>query len=142
MAKVLAAWKTSRLELGAEVNFVSSMTWQSIPPPADPETPNSFGFSPQSTPEKDLVLILISDFYDDPSNATAVQSSLNALVNTIDSVAAQEGSSYPYVYLNYAADFQNPLGSTGVEYIQQLVAKKYDPCGMFQTQLVGGFKLF
>ena len=142
MAKVHGAWKTSRSQLGATVDFVSSMTWQSVPSPPAANNPNSFGFSSSSTPQKNLVLVLISDFYSNPGNASAISTSLCALINSINSLAQGEGIDVPYVYLNYAAPFQDPLGSTGQEMVQRAVARKYDPRGFFQTRLRGGFKLF
>ncbi|KAL2862588.1 FAD-binding oxidoreductase [Aspergillus lucknowensis] len=48
-----------------------------------------------------------------------------------------------YIYLNYADGTQNPLrgyGSENMAYIAQ-VANKYDPDGVFQTLVPGGFKI-
>lgn len=47
-----------------------------------------------------------------------------------------------YIYLNYADKTQNPLrgyGDENVEYIKE-VAARYDPEGVFQTPVPGGFK--
>ncbi|KAF7876404.1 hypothetical protein EAF04_001496 [Stromatinia cepivora] len=144
LKKVLATFRSSRLQVGSKVNsVVSSMTWQSIPPPpSDPLTPNSMGFSPLSAPQKNLVMILISDFWTDPASEAPIRASLKALIASIDSISQQEGKFVAYKYLNYAADFQDPLSTTGRKGFQQIVAKKYDPAGMFQTQVPGGFKLF
>lgn len=50
---------------------------------------------------------------------------------------------YPFEYLNYAAPFQDPLGSYGAHNLQFLrdVAGRYDPDGFFREALPGGFKL-
>ncbi|KAL4901185.1 hypothetical protein BDW74DRAFT_187841 [Aspergillus multicolor] len=48
-----------------------------------------------------------------------------------------------YIYLNYADKTQNPLrgyGDENVEFIRQ-VAQRYDPDGVFQRQVPGGFKV-
>ncbi|KAI9374423.1 hypothetical protein BJX61DRAFT_301221 [Aspergillus egyptiacus] len=48
-----------------------------------------------------------------------------------------------YIYLNYADKTQNPLrgyGDENVEFIRE-VALRYDPDGVFQTQVPGGFKV-
>lgn len=48
-----------------------------------------------------------------------------------------------YVYLNYADKSQDPLrgyGEQSVKYIRR-VAEKYDPHGVFQYQVPGGFKV-
>ncbi|KAI0424493.1 FAD-binding domain-containing protein [Xylaria sp. FL1042] len=48
-----------------------------------------------------------------------------------------------FVYLNYADADQDPLGSYGAANIKLMkdVAAKYDPMGVFQTLLPGGFKI-
>jgi hypothetical protein len=60
-------------------------------------------------------------------------------------VAAKKLSLYrKYFYLNYAASWQDPISGYGAANKAQLqaVSKKYDPSGVFQTQVPGGFKLF
>jgi FAD/FMN-containing dehydrogenase len=66
-----------------------------------------------------------------------------AFVAELDGVARSVGGDYPYVYLNYAAGNQNPLRSYGAENLEfmQRVAEKYDPLGVFQEQVPGGFKV-
>lgn len=48
-----------------------------------------------------------------------------------------------YIYLDYADSTQNPLAGYGVKNLQKLksVSEKYDPRGVFQTAVPGGFKL-
>lgn len=48
-----------------------------------------------------------------------------------------------WVYLNYADQSQDPLGSYGVENVDFMkgVAEKYDPRKVFQDLCPGGFKL-
>ena len=68
---------------------------------------------------------------------------------TVDWVAAvnqatqASGAFNPFLYLNYAGDFQDPLGGYGaanVKFMKQ-VAKKYNPEGVFQQLMPGGFKI-
>lgn len=46
-------------------------------------------------------------------------------------------------YINYANDWQDPLGSYGAENIAKIkaAAAKFDPAGIFQTRAPGGFKI-
>lgn len=46
-------------------------------------------------------------------------------------------------YINYANDWQDPLGSYGAENIAKIkaAASKFDPAGIFQTRAPGGFKI-
>ncbi|KAL4995572.1 hypothetical protein BDV10DRAFT_202865 [Aspergillus recurvatus] len=48
-----------------------------------------------------------------------------------------------YIYMNYAAREQNPLRGYGDENLEfiKTVSSKYDPLGVFQRQVPGGFKV-
>ncbi|KAK7984770.1 oxidoreductase [Apiospora saccharicola] len=58
--------------------------------------------------------------------------------------AARLGVRNPYVYLNYAASWQDPIGGygDGNKGFLQEVSRNYDPQGLFQKSVPGGFKLF
>ncbi|KAL4779282.1 hypothetical protein BJX76DRAFT_365365 [Aspergillus varians] len=61
----------------------------------------------------------------------------------LDEYSKSIGKYNEYIYLNYADKTQNPLrgyGDENVEFIQS-VATRYDPHGVFQTQVPGGFKV-
>ncbi|KAL4877159.1 hypothetical protein BJY04DRAFT_230844 [Aspergillus karnatakaensis] len=64
-------------------------------------------------------------------------------MDELEDYAKSVGGDYPYVYLNYAAANQNPLRSYGEENLEFLrtVSEKYDPLGVFQEQVPGGFKV-
>lgn len=49
----------------------------------------------------------------------------------------------PYLYMNYADGSQDVVASYGNASVSKLrsVAEKYDPHGMFQTRIPGGFKI-
>lgn len=57
--------------------------------------------------------------------------------------AEQLGVDKSFVYLNYAAQFQDPIASYGAASVQKLrvVSAQYDPDGMFSRWLPGGFKI-
>lgn len=61
-----------------------------------------------------------------------------------DELAVEMGMMRDWVYLNYAAPDQDPLGSYGEGNVRVLreVSRKYDPTGLFQTSVPGGFKLW
>jgi hypothetical protein len=58
-------------------------------------------------------------------------------------VAGTENGLLDFVYLNYAGGSQKVVSSYGKDNICQMwdVSKKYDPKGVFQHRLPGGFKL-
>jgi hypothetical protein len=65
------------------------------------------------------------------------------LTDGIQKFAESKGTAINYLYLNYADKNQNPLAGYGVENVNFMkdVAKKYDPFGVYQTLLPGGFKI-
>jgi hypothetical protein len=72
-----------------------------------------------------------------------LEKGLKGLIQAIDAILDQEGVRDDHIYLNEAAAWQDPFkgyGQKNIDFMKQ-VAKKYDPKGMFQKQVVGGFKL-
>ncbi|KAG8664692.1 uncharacterized protein FPOAC1_013472 [Fusarium poae] len=62
---------------------------------------------------------------------------------TMKQYSIDQGAAVDWEYLNYADFTQDPLSTYGpknVDFIRK-VAKKYDPKGVFQTRLPGGFKI-
>lgn len=57
--------------------------------------------------------------------------------------SAELGAAVDWEYLNYADYTQNPLKTYGEENVAftREVAVKYDPAGVFQTRMPGGFKI-
>ncbi|PVI04939.1 FAD binding domain-containing protein [Periconia macrospinosa] len=122
----------------------SQLTFQAImPAPKADSPPNSLGFSSTEAPEKDLVFLQIVFSYPDPSASEGLQSALKDFVGIFDAAAEEEGVKHRFVYLNFAAAFQDPFAGYGADSLRGLrrVARRYDPQGVFQKQ-VGGFKLF
>jgi hypothetical protein len=65
------------------------------------------------------------------------------MIEDIAEIAVEMGLLHEFQYLNYADPSQDPIGSYGEENASFLreVSKKYDPRGVFQRQVPGGFKL-
>jgi len=65
------------------------------------------------------------------------------LIRKISEYAESIDAANPYLYLNYADTTQDPLASYGAEAVDKMkaAAKKYDPSGVFQTLVPGGFKI-
>ncbi|KUL90285.1 hypothetical protein ZTR_02036 [Talaromyces verruculosus] len=69
---------------------------------------------------------------------------LESMINAIDSYTRDQDTCLEFTFLNDAHFSQNPLADYGEgRYANlQTVAGKYDPTGVFQKLLPGGFKLF
>lgn len=80
------------------------------------------------------------------SNSTAngiVERKAGKVMDDIADLASSMGLLHEFQYLNYADPSQDPIGSYGLENVQRLheASRKYDPHGVFQKQVPGGFKL-
>lgn len=66
-----------------------------------------------------------------------------ALTDGIQKFAQEHETTVEYLYLNYADKDQNPLSTYGADKVafMKKVAKKYDPLGVYQRLLPGGFKI-
>ena len=102
---------------------------------------NSLGLDPSEGP---LVLCLLSITWNLPQDDQLVNNVAKGLLLGIEVATKTSGHFKSYKYLNYAANFQNPIASYGQGSVANLrqVSKKYDPTGLFQTSVPGGFKLF
>ncbi|RMZ66126.1 FAD binding domain containing [Pyrenophora seminiperda CCB06] len=65
------------------------------------------------------------------------------LVRRVSEYSESIDAANPYLYLNYADITQDPLASYGAEAVKKMkaAARKYDPSGVFQKLVPGGFKV-
>ena len=147
MNKIHAMWSEIVPEICkqyAAAKPIAEITFQALPaPPRNGTSPNSFGFSADETPEKDLLFLQIIFTFENAASFDGFEEGLKDLVKMVEDITKKEGVYHPWKYLNFAASFQDPLGSYGKKELKQLkkVAHKYDPSGVFQTLVPGGFKL-
>lgn len=68
---------------------------------------------------------------------------LKEAIDEIEAFVKEIGADVPFRYLNYCDGSQNPLGTYGEENVKKMkaAAAKYDPTGVFQTRVPGGFKI-
>jgi hypothetical protein len=102
---------------------------------------NSLRLSPESGPLVSLLLLAYRAKKDDDEKLLAAQKDT---LNKIRDEAVKRNVHVPFEFLDYAFSQQDPVGSYGVENRERLrdVSRKYDPEGVFQKLVPGGFKLF
>ena len=102
---------------------------------------NSLGLNAS---DGDVFNLLIAISWDDAEDDDRIVGGTKKFIAQTDQVAESMGLSNPYIYLNYAAVWQDPIDGYGVMVKSELqeVSEKYDPTGVFQKQVPGGFKLF
>lgn len=87
--------------------------------------------------------MLVAGLWDDTASNELVHEVAQNLVRDIDSKAKSMGMLHEFQYINYADPSQHPIQSYGKDNVERLISasRKYDPKGVFQRQVPGGFKL-
>ena len=77
------------------------------------------------------------------SDDEIITETAKGLISNIEKAARAKGLHDGFIYLNYAAPGQDPIKGYGADNVRNLraVSEKYDPKGVFQKQVKGGFKL-
>ncbi|KAL7934089.1 hypothetical protein V8C35DRAFT_303167 [Trichoderma chlorosporum] len=90
------------------------------------------------------IILLVSGLWPNSSSSDTIYQKGREAFTAIKAVAEQKGELRNFEYLNYAGPHQTPLASYGAESLDFLrqVSKKYDPTGVFQHKVPGGFKLW
>lgn len=106
-----------------------------------PNGGNSLGLDPADGP---LVSVLLLTTWQNESDDGTVMGVMKGALENIKAESVSRNTSVDYVFMNYAFSFQDPISSYGSENKKKLqdVSKKYDPTGLFQNGVPGGFKLF
>lgn len=90
-----------------------------------------------------LAEFLFDYCWDDEADDALFQRLARSAVRQLDGYAQMVNAENGFIYLNYADKTQNPLKSYGEENVKYIrrVANTYDPYGVFQHQVPGGFKI-
>ncbi|KAJ4415351.1 hypothetical protein N0V82_007401 [Gnomoniopsis sp. IMI 355080] len=91
-----------------------------------------------------LVSVLALTWWKSKDDDEKILSTFKGVLDKVDQIAAEKGTAVPFKYLNYAWSSQEPIKSYGegnVNFLKR-VSKEYDPSGLFQKGVPGGFKLF
>lgn len=90
-----------------------------------------------------ILLININIRWERKKDDARVMKASENIVRRMREEAQRRGMWVEYLYMNYASEFQDVIGSYGEEQVERLkaVAKKYDPKGVFQELQPGYFKL-
>lgn len=90
-----------------------------------------------------LVCIVIAFTTFDEKHDSTVLQTLKMYLQQLNNEAERHNVDHPFLYMNYAASFQDVIGSYGAdngEFLKR-TAKAYDPDKVFQRLLRGPFKL-
>lgn len=94
--------------------------------------------------EDDLVILLLTSTWTLAKDDERMYEAAQGFFKEVQMRAEQMGVDNPFIYLNYAGKWQDPVRGYGIQSIDTLrnVAARYDERGLFQSrQVPGGFKL-
>ncbi|EPE33791.1 FAD-binding protein [Glarea lozoyensis ATCC 20868] len=106
-----------------------------------PNGGNVLGLDPSSGP---LVSILLLTYWSNPADDALVYTTMKSVLDKINADATARKTLVPFKFMNYATKSDDVISSYGATNKAKLqkASKKYDPQGLFQTGVPGGFKLF
>jgi hypothetical protein len=101
---------------------------------------NAMAIPPSDGP---LFVILINPIWNLADDDYRIFKTVGALVDDLRSTAAQKGLLHRYIFTNYGFKEDKVISGYGEESVSILkkISQKYDPTGMFQVGVPGGFKL-
>lgn len=101
---------------------------------------NAMNIPPEDGP---LFVVLINPCWTKVADDERIISSVEALVAEFRRLASEKGLLHRYIFTNYAYHKDDVMAGYGEESLQRMrsVSKKYDPEGLFQKGVPGGFKL-
>ncbi|CAH0051926.1 unnamed protein product [Clonostachys solani] len=126
-------------------NITSSLTLQPYAVSLLEKTSNNggnvLGLGPSNGP---IMSVLLLTWWDNPSADSLVLGTVKSVLARIKSDASARGTLIPFIYMNYAFNHQDVIGSygSGNKKFLQTVSNKYDTRGLFQRGVPGGWKLF
>lgn len=120
--------------------IVWTMVLEPLPPAIYKQGRNSLGLEDRTEP---LVIILFCATWDRIRDDDYINHNIQTLVGNVARKARDLDALDPFIYINYAAWFQNPLAGYGKKSLDRLraVKKRFDPSGVFTYQVPGGFKI-
>jgi hypothetical protein len=101
---------------------------------------NALGLNPKNGP---YFVLNFNPAWNKAKDEAKFFKAVSNVIDTVKAEAKRRNLDNSYIYMNYASEYQDPIGSYGEANKQRLVSisKKYDPAQVFQYLQPGGFKL-
>ncbi|KIW06248.1 uncharacterized protein PV09_02721 [Verruconis gallopava] len=130
--------------IGNTLGLQWTMSFQSLPHSVYSQGTKTGGNSLGLDDEKDdLIVALLTATWKLGLDDNAVYTAAQSFFTQAKAKSVEFGVDNDFLYLNYAAEFQDPIKSYGAASVAELqqVKAKYDPHGVFSTLVPGGFKI-
>lgn len=135
-------WNSSLVNIQEIEGLVWSINLEPLPPAiyARKAKTNALGLSDR---EGTLIVTLLSATWGRAEDDQIVEDETREFLEKTEKEARSLGAYDPFIYLNYAGHWQDPIASYGEESLQHLrrVHEKVDPDGLFTYREPGGFKI-
>lgn len=133
-------WNTSLDSIRDIPGIVWSVSLEPLPAAMYKRAKNAMGLA---NTNKSLMITLLSTSWDNTEDDEKVKAVAKELFLGIEDDARRLNAYHPYVYLNYAASWQDPIASYGAEAVEilQRVSQEVDPEGVFRKIVPHGFKV-
>ena len=145
LESVLQMCQHSIKEVEKVADIAYTVTFQVLPPAVTSKSKrlggSSLGLDSSDGP---LVLCLVTLTWSSSVDDATVSGVGRRIIGQIDHASKSRGLFNPFKYLNYADVDQDPISGYGPDVVAHLkaVSTKYDPLGLFQRAMTGGFKVF
>ncbi|KAI0970126.1 hypothetical protein F4678DRAFT_437622 [Xylaria arbuscula] len=137
------AWNASIASVHGIPGLVWGLGLDPLPPQlyARRASENALGLTDRNG--STLIVVDLNAKWSDAAFDGAVDAAARALIAAIRRDVGSLGQLDPFLYINYAAPWQNPIKSYGPDNVARLqrVRRKYDPNRVFTDLSPGGFKI-
>lgn len=101
---------------------------------------NALGLNPNKGP---YFVMNMSSRWNNAADDKRILKFFSDIIKRVKAEAKAKGFDNDYIYMNYASQYEDPIGSYGTANVNRLksISKKYDPQQVFQTLQPGHFKL-
>lgn len=135
-------WTASYPALKNVAGLIFSLVLEPLPPAIyKPHAEaNALGFADRT---ESLVIVELFASWTSAADDTLVNSTLQALLEAIDSQARGLGGHDPYLFANYAGKDQEVIASYGTASVERMrrVSQAVDPKGIWRKLVPGGYKI-
>ncbi|KAH7014426.1 6-hydroxy-D-nicotine oxidase [Microdochium trichocladiopsis] len=144
-AEFIAAWKDAHD--ATQPDFLNYITFQAMPrllfQHSVEKGGNIIGMDRETEEKGDAILFQMQHMVRSAEEEVEARAQLLAMRRTLKEQSASLRLDMEWEYLGYADGGQDPLSTYGAENIALMkrVAADYDPQGIFQTRMPGGFKI-
>jgi hypothetical protein len=136
-------WSESLAAISNVTGIVWSLVYEPMPPLAYNRAAAGTDVLGLSGQTENLMVMLLTSSWDNAADDALVDATVRSVIGGIESSAKALGEFNEWEYLNYAGTWQDPVstyGESNVEFLRR-VSAIYDPRGVFQRLVPGGFKL-